>query len=82
MHLVSRLLTAASACCILVGVEVSFMFLVLDCVVLCKSQNKMKPKNKVPLNFKWVETNLNHPVFDFTSVTNLIRQGAFSENSL
>jgi hypothetical protein len=82
MHLVSRLLTAASDCCILFGLEVSFVFLVLDCVVLCRSQNNMKTENNVPHNFKWVETNLHHLVFDFTSVTNLIRQGALSENSL
>jgi hypothetical protein len=82
MHLVSRLCTATSACCILVGLEISFVFLVLDCFVLCKSQNDMKPENNVPLNFKWLETNLRHLVFDFTSVTDLIRQGAFAENSL
>jgi hypothetical protein len=82
LHLVSRLLTAASACCISFGLEVSFVFLVLDCVVLCKSQDKMKTENKVPLNFKWVETNLHHLAFYFTLVTNLIRQVAFSENSL
>jgi hypothetical protein len=39
----------------------------------------MKPENKFPLNFKWMETNLHHLVFDFISVTNLTRQGAFSE---
>ena len=41
----------------------------------------MKPEIKVPRNFKWMETNLHYPVFDFTSVRNRIRQGAFSENS-
>ena len=82
MHLVSRLRTATSACCILVGLGVSFVFLVLDCFVLYKSQNKMKPENNVPLNFKWLETNVRHLVFDFTSITDLMRQGAFAENSL
>jgi hypothetical protein len=42
----------------------------------------MKPENNVPLNFKWLETNVRHLVFDFTSVTDLMRQGAFAENSL
>jgi translation initiation factor IF-1 len=50
--------------------------------VLCKSQNKMKTENKVPNSFKWLETNLYCLVFDFTSVTNIIREGAFSEISL
>jgi hypothetical protein len=42
----------------------------------------MNTENKVPLIFKWMEANFNHIVFDFTSVTNLIRQGAYSENSV
>jgi hypothetical protein len=54
MHIVSRLLTAASACYILFGLEASFVFLDLDCFVLCKSQDKMKQENRVPLNFKWM----------------------------
>jgi len=29
-----------------------------------------------------MEANLHHPVVDFNSVTNLMRQGAYSENSL
>jgi hypothetical protein len=58
------------------------VFLGLNCFVLCKSQNKMKPENNVPLNFRWLETNVRHLVFDFTSVTDLMRQGVFAENSL
>ena len=50
--------------------------------VLCISQNKRSQKTKVPLIFNRMEANLHHPVFDFISVTNLIRHSAFSENSL
>jgi hypothetical protein len=42
----------------------------------------MHPENEVPLIFKWMEANFNHIVFDFASVTNVIRQGAYSENSV
>lgn len=81
MNLVSRLLTAASACCILVGLEVSFVFLILDCFVLCKSQNKMKPENKVPLNFKWMETNFHQLVFDFIQL-HILSHGLFFQKIL
>jgi len=50
--------------------------------VPCKSQNKRSQKTKVPLIFKCMESNLHHPVFYFISVKNLIRHGAFSQNSL
>ena len=49
MHIASRLLTAASACCILVGLEVSFVFLAFDCFVLCKLQNKRSQNTKTHL---------------------------------
>jgi hypothetical protein len=40
MHIVSQLFTAALGCCILVGLEVSFVFFVLDYFVVYKSQNE------------------------------------------
>jgi hypothetical protein len=78
VHLASRLLTAASACCISVVLEVCFVFFVLACLY-CVNHRIRWIQKKVPLNFKWMETNLHHIVVDFISVTNLIREGVFQK---
>ena len=53
MHIVARLLTAASACCILFEDEASFVFLLLDCSVLCNSRNRRSHKRKFRLISSW-----------------------------
>jgi hypothetical protein len=64
MHIVSRLLTATSGFCILVGLEASFVFLFYNVFIVRVTEWK-KPEHKNPLIFEWMEANMHHPAVDF-----------------